>query len=273
MTAGLASGADVALGAVTVPGLAVLGALVGIGVIMVGLAFRELTPPGTLRLARGLPAAILLRGVLTVAFFGLYAYVSLALIEWRGLPAGLAGLAIAGGSLTWTAGAWIQAQGAHRRGYAFLVRLGFATITLGAMGFAVGLDLGVPLAVAYAAFGLTGLGMGLAYAPQALIVLHETPPDEQGAATSALSVSDLLGTALGTGITGAILAAGLRSGAPTGTALLPSFVLAALVASIGFALSGRLVTDRPTDRPTGRPPALPAARPPGPAGVGQAGLR
>jgi predicted MFS family arabinose efflux permease len=240
VTGGLSVGSALATGAVVVPAPAVAAVLLGAGALLVGASFRALTPPGTLSLARGLPAAILLRGVLTVGFFGLYAYVSLALIEWRGLSAVLAGLAIAAGSLAWTAGAWAQARGAVRRGYAFFVRWGFAAVTAGALLFAVGLDRSLPLVLSFVAFGLAGFGMGLSYAPQSLIVLHEAAPGEQGAATSALSLSDLLGTALGTGLTGAILAAGLRAGATTGAALLPAFGLAAAVTAIGFALSGRL---------------------------------
>jgi len=255
ITTGLSIGAPLALGAIVLPAPAALVTLVAIGALLVVVAFRRLTPPGTLGLARGLPAAISLRGVLTVAFFAVYAYVSLALIDWRGLPAGLAGLAIAGGSLTWTAGAWIQARGARARGYPFFVRAGFGTIAVGTLGIVLGLDLGVPLVVVYGAFGLIGLGMGLAYAPQSLIVLREAALAEQGAATSALSVADLLGTALGTGVTGAILAAGLRSGATIGGALLPAFLLAAAVAVIGLVLSGRLVTDRPAAARAGLNPA------------------
>jgi predicted MFS family arabinose efflux permease len=211
-----------------------------VGTALVVAAFGPLTPPGTLRLAPGLPAAIFLRGVLTVGFFALFAYVSLALIEWRGLSAGLAGLAIAAGSLTWTAGSWVQARGAARRGYPFFVRAGFATLAVGTALFTVALDHALPVAGAFIAFAIAGLGIGLAYAPQSLIVLREAAPEEQGAATSALSLADLLGTALGTGLTGAILAAGVRSGATTGAALVPAFLIAAGVSAIGFALSGRL---------------------------------
>jgi hypothetical protein len=50
-------------------------------------ALRRLTPPGTLVARPVLPAAILLRGVLTCAFFGVDAFVALTLVEWRGLSA------------------------------------------------------------------------------------------------------------------------------------------------------------------------------------------
>ena len=59
--------------------------LVGAGLIGTAVRSRALTPPGTLRAARGLPAAVLMRGILTFTFFGVDAYVALALVDWRGL--------------------------------------------------------------------------------------------------------------------------------------------------------------------------------------------
>jgi MFS family permease len=239
-TAGLSMETGLDLGGFEVPVVVVQAAVTLLGLALVGVAFRRLTPPGTLRLARGLPAAILSRGVLTIGFYALDAYVALALIQWRGLSAGVAGLALAGGSLCWTLGSWTQARWALRRGYAFFVRAGFAALITGIAGFALALDPGVPVALSFAAFALAGLGMGLAYAPQSLIVLREAAHQEQGAATSALNLADLLGTALGIGLTGAVLAAGLRSGASVGAALLPAFLLGALATAGGLLLSGRL---------------------------------
>ena len=69
----------------------------------------------------------------------------------------------------------------------------------------------VPWTVGVASFGVAGLGMGLAYSPLALIVLRESSPENQGAATSSLSLTDSLGTAVGTGLTGAMVAASVRS--------------------------------------------------------------
>ena len=57
-------------------------------------ALRRLTPPGTLVARPVLPAAILLRGVLTCTFFGVDAFVALTLVEWRGLSATEAGLVV-----------------------------------------------------------------------------------------------------------------------------------------------------------------------------------
>ncbi len=239
-TAGLALESGFVVGGVALPAMVVQAVVTAAGLALVGIAFRRLTPPGTLRLAPGLPAAILSRGVLTVGFYALDAFVALALIQWRGLSPGVAGIALAGGSLCWTLGSWAQARWAVRRGYAFFVRAGFAALMAGIAGFALALDPGVPVALSFAAFAVAGLGMGLAYAPQSLIVLREAAPAEQGAATSALNLADLLGTALGIGLSGAVLAAGLRAGASVGAALLPAFLLGAVATAGGLLLSGRL---------------------------------
>ena len=92
---------------------------------------------------------------------------------------------------------------------------------------------GKPIAV-------TGLGMGLAYSPLSLIVLRDAPVGEQGFASSALSLSDVLGTALGTGVTGAIVAAGVRASAGLGTGLAIGFVVALAVGLSGVWLTRRL---------------------------------
>ncbi len=66
--------------------------------------------------------------------------------------------------------------------------------------------------------------MGLAYSPLALIVLRESTPETQGASTSALSLTDSVGTALGTGITGAMVAASVRANGDPAAGLAVGFV-------------------------------------------------
>jgi MFS family permease len=82
--------------------------------------------------------------------------------------------------------------------------------------------------------------MGLAYSPLALIVLREASPETQGTATSALSLTDSLGTALGTGLTGALVAASLRTTENAAAGLAAGFALAILIGLGGLALTGRL---------------------------------
>jgi MFS family permease len=222
--------------------LSVVGLLLGI------FALRRLTPAGTLVARPVLPAAILLRGVLTCAFFGVDAFVALMLVEWRGLSATEAGIALTAATISWTAGAWIQARGATRWATHRFVRVGFAVAVAGLAGMLLVLREDVSWLVALAAFGLAGLGMGLAYSPLALIVLREASPETQGTSTSALSLTDSLGTALGTGLTGALVAASLRSTGEPAAGLAAGFALAVLIGLGGLALTSRL-----------RPRTVPAA--------------
>src|SRR5919197_1058128 len=187
-------------------------ALVAVGALLTIPAYRRLTPAGTLRVERGLPAAVLLRGLLTMMFFCADAYVPLALQDWRGVPAAISGAALTAATLSWTGGAWIQAHWIQRLGARRFVTVGFLTTGLGVLGFAAALSPAVPVAVGIVSWAIAGLGMGLSYSPLSLVVLAEAEPGVQGAATSGLQLSDVLGTAFGTGIGGAFVAAGHRLG-------------------------------------------------------------
>ena len=215
--------------------------VLGIGGTILGLfALRRLTPEGTLRAARGLPATVLMRGVITFAFFAVDAYVALALVEWRGLSAAQAGIALTAATVSWTAGSWTQAKFSKRWPPERFVRAGVMVLVVGLASFAIVLVPSVSPWVALPTFAVAGYAMGLAYSPLALIVLREAPTAEQGRASSAISLTDSLGTALGTGITGALVAASVRStGNPAG-GLAVGFGVAVVVALLGVALSGRL---------------------------------
>lgn len=239
----LAIGAGLVLAGLTdarpVPGLPLLAG----GALATVAAYRRLTPAGTLAVARGLPAAVLLRGLLTFGFFAADAYVPLALQDWRGTSATVAGLALTTTSLAWTSGSWIQARRVARHGPARFVRIGFVLILAGIAGFATILSPAVPIVVGIAAWALAGLGMGLAYSSLSLIVLRDARPGTEGAATSGLQLSDGLGTSLGTGVGGALIAIAARSGGPGWLGLGLAFAAGGLVAATGVGLAGRLRSD------------------------------
>jgi MFS family permease len=235
-----------ALGAgLTIAGLTDASVWPGIPLIAVGLviaipAFARLTPPGTLRAARGLPSAVLLRGMLTFAFFCADAYVALAFQEWRGTTAVVAGIALTAATISWTSGAWIQARFIGRTGPRPLVRTGFLVVGLGILGFSATLAPAVPVWLGIVTWAVAGLGMGFSYSPLSLTVLREAPLETQGAATAGLQLSDVLGTALGTGVGGALIAVGARNGAEDWVGLAAAFGVGVVAAAIGFSLSGRL---------------------------------
>jgi MFS family permease len=192
--------------------------------LVVGLpALVHLLPPGTLRTRRGLPSVILIRGVATFAFFGAQLFLPLALVSIRGTSLTEAGIALTAATLSWTAGSWIQARQMARWGGPRLITLGFLCVIAGIAEMATVLVPTVPVPVSIAAWTVAGLGMGLAYAPISMLVLSETTAAEQGAATSALQLSDVLGAALGSGLGGAIVGFGAaRLGACCGRSRSPS---------------------------------------------------
>lgn len=234
------AGAALVVGGLTDAQLVPGGVLVVVGLAIGVPAFARLVPPGTLRVARGLPAAVLLRGILTFTFFCADAYVPRALQDWRGLDAATSGIALTAATLAWTGGAWIQARRFSRVGARRFVTTGFLTVGLGIVGFALVLSPAVPVAVGVVAWGLAGLGMGLSYSPLSLVVLAEAPAAEQGTATSGLQLSDTLGVALGTGVGGALIAGALRGGSELWLGLAAVFAVGIATALIGCVLARRL---------------------------------
>jgi MFS family permease len=225
------------LGAHQVP-LAV--ALVVVGAIPAAWAFIRLVPVGTVRLRPGLPAAVAARGVLTFAFFGADAYVSLAVTDGHDAPTWLAGLALTGATLAWTTGAWIQQRVVLRRGPRWLVQRGFAVIAVGIAVLALALRPGVPVAATVVAWTIAGLGMGLSYAPISVTVLGTAEPGQEGRASASLQLTDVLGVSLGTGLGGVFVALGDGRGWATSSSLTLAFAMTLAVAVAGVAAARRL---------------------------------
>jgi MFS family permease len=236
-----AVGAGLLVAALTSPELPLLVGGSVLGVVLLLPAFRRLTPPGTLSLARGVPAAVLLRGTMTFAFFAADAYIALLLQTWRGTPPVLTGVVFTVTTIAWSAATWVQSRRIDRLGPTFFVRLGFLCVALGAALTVPAASPAVPAWITAITWTLPGIGMGMMYSAVTLVVLRGSRPGEQGAATSALQLADILGTALGTGLAGAIAAAGTRAGGDgLGWALAAVFALSAVVAVLGAAASGRL---------------------------------
>jgi len=224
------------LGAHQVP-LAV--ALVVAGAVPAAWAFVRLVPEGTVSLHPGLPAAVAARGILTFAFFGTDAFVSLAVTEGHDAETWVAGLALTGATLAWTTGAWVQQRLVVQRGPRWLVRRGFAVIALGVAGMTVALG-SVPVGATVAAWTVAGLGMGLSYAPISVTVLGTAAPGQEGRASASLQLTDVLGVSLGTGLVGVFVAVGDGRDWATSSSLTVAFLVTLAVAVGGIVAAGRL---------------------------------
>ena len=211
-TAGLVAGAGMTLTGLQMQSIPIATVLILSGLAIGIPSLRYLLPPGTLRVKAGLPAAIATMGLLSLAFFGGEAFLPLTLISIRGQNTIFAGIALTAATLTWAAGSWLQAHLAPHQGRRILVMLGLLVVALGLAGIASVLIPGIPAIVAILAWGVGGLGMGMAYSTLSLVVLETAPTDQVGSATASMELSSVLGTALGTGLGGVIIAFAAATG-------------------------------------------------------------
>ncbi|WP_187365751.1 MFS transporter [Trebonia kvetii] len=255
----------------TVPYLAVLGVVAGAGTALASLnsgvlpvvvgggiaggvllaaSLRRLTPPRYLTARPGLTVTILSRALLTCCFFAGDAYVPYAIVTVRHAPTVLAAIALTASTLTWTAGSWVQARCIARYGPRRLVRIGECLVAVGVALMCAVLLPSVPPALAIVAWTVAGGGIGTAYSPLSLTTLDRAAPGEEGRATSALQLCDVLGQAVGIGVAGAIVAASSTgTGHGTAVALAFSFAIAVAVTAViaGTRLPGRLTSPRSAD--------------------------
>jgi len=201
---------------------------------------RRLMPAGTLSARYGLPATTLSRALLTFCFFGADAFVTLTITILRHRTPVLAGLAVTGPTLTWTAGAWIQARLNARWQGRRLVSIGLVIILAGIAGLSAMLRSDVPVAVGIVAWTVAGLGMGLSYSPITLMMLAEAPPGREGWASASLNLADVLGSALGIGIGGAAISAAVRFGWSLSAGLAAAFAITAAGGLLALTISRRL---------------------------------
>jgi MFS family permease len=205
-TAGLVVGAGMTLTGLQVQLVPLVLVLLLSGLAIGIPSLRYVLPPGTLRVKAGLPAAIVTMGLLSLAFFGGEAFLPLTLISIRGQNTIIAGIALTAATLCWTAGSWLQAHFAPKRGRRMLVLSGLFIVAIGIAGIAIILIPAIPAQIAIVSWGVGGLGMGLAYSTISLVVLETAPKDQVGSASASMELSSVLGTALGTGLGGVIIA-------------------------------------------------------------------
>jgi MFS family permease len=198
----MAGGAAAVLYAIDRPAWsAVVGALAVLGIAGLGAGLPRLLPRGTLRLRRGLPATVALRGLLAGAFFGTETFIPLALTSLRGFTPTAAGLVLTAGALGWSTGSWYQGRGG--RAHTTLVLAGAGGLAAGILGVVPAVQSTALLTVP--AWIIAGLGMGLAFSSVSVLVMDYSTAAEQGGNSAALQIVDTLCAALAAGVGGAII--------------------------------------------------------------------
>ncbi|MFI6610635.1 MFS transporter [Streptomyces sp. NBC_01336] len=183
-----------ALGQYAVSGWDVRHLLCGVaGLALLVVFVPRLLPPGTWRAARGLPAAVLLRGLTSGAYFTLEAFVPLLLTTARRVPPVQTGLAFTGAAIAWAGSSWLQGRLQGRVSRHRLVTAGALVMGAAVAVAAVGTLPGLPALTAAGAMVLAAVGMGMAAPSLTLLSLTHSPPDRQGYAGSAMQTSQNLG--------------------------------------------------------------------------------
>ena len=251
-----AVGAGLFLGGLTSHRL--VGAVPVVAGALIGLPpLRRLLPPGTLTGRPGLPSAVLSRGLLTFLFFAVDVYVPLAVQDVRHRSPALTGLVITAAALLWSAGSWIQAHLTTRYEPRRFVRTGTVLVLVGVAGVGLALRSDVPVSLFVIAWGVGGLGMGLAYAPITLLVLRDAPPGREGAMSASLTLFDTLGIAVGSGLAGAAIAASDASGHSLASGVAVAFALAAAAGVLLLFVSLRLAGQRASSSSTSSRSGIP----------------
>lgn len=238
-------GMGLLLGGLELDAPVALAAAVAAGAAIGAPALRRLLPAGTLRVRRGLPSGVAVRGLVAVAFLGCAAFLPLGLTRVRGLSLPEAGLIISAGSLSWSLGSFIQGRldrqddGTGRGGR---VVAGLAVLLCGIGVSALGV-LATDLTVLVVAAGwvVAGLGVGLAYPSIGALALGQAPAGAEGGVSSALQLVETIGVALFTGVGGAMIAAGANHGWDAATAIGAIFAAGA-TAALAALLVGRRVS-------------------------------
>ena len=215
-------------------------ALLAFGAVTTIIALRQVLPAGTLRAAPGLPAAIAAMGLLNLAFFGVDAFVPLALTTVRGLSIVTAGLALTAATLTWTAGAWMQARLARRMPPGSIAVLGLLVMLIGISATTATVAPVMPALLSIGTWGIAGCGIGLAYSALSLAMLQNAAQGHEGRASSALQIVSQLGTALGAGIGGVIIGSGESGITVAAERVMLHFVLMIVVTGIAILTAWRV---------------------------------
>lgn len=214
--------------------------LVAIGLVLVAVGARRLLPRGALRLARGLPTTVVMRGILAAAFFSAEAFAPLALVEQRAVSITVAGLLLSIASLGWMVGSFLQSRLPGDSDRSSTVRAGAVIVTVSIATLPLCLVPSFPPLVASVSMFAGSVGMGLCFPSIAVQTLRLSPPDEQGVNSSALQLSDAILSAIGLGVAGAIQAAAVAAGGATPRTYDTIWLLSATFALLGAIVAARM---------------------------------
>ncbi|MEU1003354.1 MFS transporter [Streptomyces tibetensis] len=223
-----------------------------LGVALLVPAVRGLLPRGTYRAARGLPSVVLLRGVAAGSFIAAESFVPLMLVTQRGLSPTLAGFSLAAGGGTWALGSWVQSRSRLEPYRERLTTVGMVLVAAAVAAAPSVLVDSVPVWTVAVAWAFGCFGMGLVISSTSVLLLKLSAPEEAGANSAALQISDGLSNVVLLSAGGAAFAAlggGTLSHTTTHTSgSHPAAFTAVFLPMAAVALAGAWVSTRLRER-------------------------
>jgi MFS family permease len=206
------------------------------GLVVLVPALRVLLPKGTLRAKRGLPVTVLARALLAGSFFATEAFIPLTLSSVHGYSPLASGIPLTLSALGWSiASMWQSRKPDIPRGT--LVRWGFVLNATGIAGVTLIAPAWGPAWATAALWAIAGSGMGLAMSSLSVLTLAASTDADRGFNSSALQISDMLGSAFLVGLGGVLVATFASTQAPT-AAVVPFDLAMAALAVLGAFLTG-----------------------------------
>ena len=207
----------------------------GMGVAIV-FSMRIL-PRGTFAAKPGVPAVVLLRGLMNGTLLAVETYLPLMLKEVHGWTATEAGMILTSSSVFWAVGSWIQGRITaphHRRRIPTIALIAQASGTLLTLSAVSPHISGLFVIVGWA---IAGLGLGLAYPALTVKALSVTKPERHGEVSAALQLADTIGASLLIAVAGILYAFSLGLG---NVAFAVPIITMTVLAFLGLFLPSRL---------------------------------
>lgn len=205
------------------------------GFIIVIVAMRPLVPRGTFLARRGLPSVILIRGLIAGACFGSEIYLPYLLQQHYGFSPTWAGLGLTVGAITWAAGSEVSGRWGSRIGNSRLAVAGAGLLALAVSVLALSAWLDLPVWVPILFWGCGSLGMGMLYPRTTVLSLAYSTTRNQGFNSSAVQISDGVGTSSSMAIMGLVFVA-----APAAWAFPAVFGIGVIIALVALVPGLRL---------------------------------
>lgn len=204
--------------------------------VVIGITILPLLPRRTLRMGRGLPSVILMRGLIAGALFGAEIYVPYLLIDRFGFSPMWAGLGLTAAAIAWAVSAHVSGRHGDRIGNTRIAALGVALLVIATVACGLTALLSLPPVVPIVMWSFAGFGMGLMYPRLTVLTLAYSDRSNEGFNSSALQISDSVGASA----TIAVMGLAFTSLAATGAGFPVVFGIAAVLAALALVPGMRL---------------------------------